>query len=55
MVVQTYQRLHCTMQRMSVIPPELRVGAFERRVSVGLWLLDTVRAFLLALATLASS
>lgn len=30
------------MQRMPVVSPELGVGAFERRVSVGLWLLDTV-------------
>jgi hypothetical protein len=26
---------------MPVVPSELGVGAFERRVSVGLWLLDT--------------
>ena len=29
---------------MSVVSPELRVGAFERRVPAGLGLLDTVRA-----------
>ena len=33
------------MQRMPMVPPELRVGAFERRVSVGLWLLDTVHKY----------
>jgi hypothetical protein len=27
---------------MSVISPELRIRAFERRVSVSLWFLDTV-------------
>lgn len=29
------------MESMSVVSPELRIRAFERRVSVGLWLLDT--------------
>ena len=38
----TYQRPHRAMQSMSVVSPELRVRAFERRVSVGFWLLDTV-------------
>lgn len=38
--VYTYQCLHCPMQRMPMIPPELGVGAFERRVAVGLWPLD---------------
>ena len=33
---------------MPVVSPELRVGAFERRVSVGLGLLDTARKCALA-------
>jgi hypothetical protein len=38
---QTNQSPHRAVQRMPVVPPELRIRAFERRVSVGLWLLDT--------------
>lgn len=30
------------MKRMPVVPPELGVGSLERRVTVGLRLLDTV-------------
>lgn len=41
MMYSTYQRPHGAVQRMPVVSPELRVGAFERRVSVGLGLLDT--------------
>lgn len=41
--IATYQRPHSAVQRMSVVSPELRIGAFERRVSVRLGLLDTVR------------
>lgn len=37
----TYQSLHGAVQRMPVVSSELRVRAFERRVSVGLGLLDT--------------
>ena len=37
-----FERPHRAVQRMPVIPPELGVGAFERRVSVGLGLLDPV-------------
>lgn len=33
---------------MSVVAAELGIGTLERRVSVGLWLLDTVVVLLLA-------
>lgn len=39
---ETYQRLHGALQRMPVVPPELGVCSLERRVAVGLGLLDTV-------------
>ena len=39
----TYQRLHRSVQRMSVVSSELGVGAFEGGISVGFWLLDTIR------------
>ena len=38
----TYQSLHGAVQSMSVVSPELGVGSLQRRVSVGLWLLDTI-------------
>lgn len=44
-----FEGSHRTMQRMPVIPPELRVGAFERRVSVGLGLLDAAFNLLVSL------
>lgn len=37
---------------MSVVSAELWVGAFEGRISHGLWLLDTVTVSLLALVVL---
>ena len=40
---RTNQCLHCSVQRMPVVPPELGVGALERWVSVRLGLLDTAR------------
>jgi hypothetical protein len=36
----TYQSLHSAVQRMSMVSPELGVGAFERWVTVGLRLFD---------------
>jgi len=38
----TYKSPHGAVKSMSVVAAELRVGTLERRVSVGLWLLDTV-------------
>jgi len=43
-IAESYQSLHGAVKRMLVVPSELRVGSFERRVSVGLGLLDTVRS-----------
>ena len=40
--VKTYQCSHGAVERMSVVSSELGVGTLEGRVSVGLWLLDTV-------------
>ena len=40
---ETYESLHGTVQSMSVVSPKFGVGAVERRVSVGLGFLDTVR------------
>jgi hypothetical protein len=37
------QRLHRAMQSMSVVSPELGVGAFEGGVAVGFGFLDTVK------------
>jgi len=39
----TYQGSHGAVKSMSVVASELGVGTLERRVSVGLGLLDTVR------------
>lgn len=36
-----YQSLHCAMQSMSVVSSKFRVGTFQRRISWGLWLLDS--------------
>jgi hypothetical protein len=36
------------MERMSMVSPELRVGAFEGRITVGLRLFDTVKEMELA-------
>lgn len=36
------KRLHGSVQGVSVVSSELRIGALQRRISVGLWLLDTV-------------
>lgn len=38
----THQSTHGAVQSMPVVPPELGVGALERRVTVSLRLLDTV-------------
>lgn len=38
----SYKCLHCTLQSMSVVSSELRIGTLERWISHGLWLLDTV-------------
>lgn len=42
LIRETYQGSHGAVKSMSVVASELRVGALERRVSVGLGLLDTV-------------
>lgn len=39
---RTYQRPHRTMQRMSMVPPKLRVRAFERGIAMRFRLFDTV-------------
>lgn len=36
------ESLHGSVQSMSVVSSELGIGALEGRISVGLWLLDTV-------------
>lgn len=41
-IVATHQSAHGAVKRMPVVPPELGVGSLERRVTVGLRLLDTV-------------
>lgn len=38
----THQSAHGAVQRMPMVPSELGVGALQGRVSVCLWLLDTV-------------
>lgn len=37
------ERLHCTVQCVSVISSELGICAFQGRISVGLGLLDAVK------------
>jgi hypothetical protein len=37
----THQNLHSTVQRMSMVPSELGINTFQRRITVGLWLLDS--------------
>ncbi len=37
----TYQSPHSAVQRVPVIPSEFWIGAFQRRISVGLWPLDS--------------
>lgn len=39
----TYQSSHGAVQRMPMVPPELRVCAFERGVAMGFGLFDTVQ------------
>ena len=39
----TNQSFHGAVESMSVVSSELRVGSFERRVSVGLRLLDAIQ------------
>jgi hypothetical protein len=39
----THQRTHGAVKSMPMVPPELGVGALERRVTVRLRLLDTVK------------
>jgi len=46
------QRLHSAVQRMPMVSSELGVCAFERRVSVGFWLLDPIPVSLLRLVVL---
>lgn len=36
------QRFHRSVQSMSVVSSELGICALEGRISVGLWLLDTI-------------
>lgn len=45
---ETNQCLHGSLQGMLVVSSELRVGAFQGRVSGGLWLLDTIGTHTLA-------
>lgn len=45
---ETNQCLHSSVQGMLVVSSELRVGAFQGRVSGGLWLLDTIGTHKLA-------
>lgn len=45
---EAHQSAHGAVQSMPVVPSELGVGALERRVSVGLGLLDTVRHHLVS-------
>jgi len=40
-----YKSPHGAVKSMSVVAAELGVSTLERRVSVGLWLLDTVVFF----------
>jgi hypothetical protein len=46
---KTYQRLHCTVESMSVVSSELWVGAVQRWISRGLWLLDTAQSIRVSL------
>ena len=39
---ETYQSPHRAVKSMPVVPSELGVGSVERRVTVGLGLLDTI-------------
>ena len=43
--LKAYQSLHRTVQRMSMVSPELGICAFERWVAVGLGFLDAVVEF----------
>jgi hypothetical protein len=52
--VATHQCLHGSVKSMSVVSPELGVGALEGRVSVGLGLLDTAGRVSLASVSICS-
>lgn len=41
-VRKSYQRLHSTMQSMSVVPSEFRICALKGRIAMGFWLFDPV-------------
>jgi hypothetical protein len=49
LVKLTYQGSHGAVQSMSVVSSELGVGSLERRVSVGLGLLDTAQDHIVSL------
>jgi len=51
-ILHFLESLHCAVERMSMVSPELRVGAFEGRITVGLRLFDTVPVGLLRLIVL---